>query len=475
MSVAMMLRLASLAILAAAFAAQARCDDAPDFQHPPYKHSFEKTERAAKSGNVDAEFRLGRDYEKALGVEQDVTQAIAWYKKAAKAGNGQAMLALGQIFLTPGPAQHREDPGEWILHAAQTGLPAAEIAEARYQQLGGSESEKAKKAFKDWVGQAAAQGDLEAAALLGPILLASDDQQEQTRGEAYVTAAEKAFPRTRFTAEALQFFRQNPKLDLKTARIPDKLRRAALTMDVEQADNGSFEAWGVMTFDMFVSGIGDFDNPELGPLVMRALEASAREGLLQSACNLALFELRQKDYDKAFTWYLSAAQRGAPRAEYHIGLLLRDGLGTASNPAAAAKWFYKAAVHGYMPAQAALGDLLFHGKGVPTDYQAALGWLRPAAAYGNPMAQFDLGLMYLNGLGVSKDVEHAVALINAAAQPVTMLPWPPAAEWIKAAQSNPALKDRVAGAMTGGRPFTRGIDDGEGGCDEQSLTTTIEE
>src|SRR5262249_52887441 len=157
-------------------------------------------------------------------------------KKAANASNAQATLALGQLFLAPGPAQHREDPGGWILRAAQTGLPAAEIAEAQYQQLGGSESEEAKKALKDWVGRAAAQGDLQAAAILGPILIGSDDPNEQARGESYVAAAEKVFPKARLAAEAQRLFRQNPKLDLKTVRFPGELRRAALTMDVEEAD-----------------------------------------------------------------------------------------------------------------------------------------------------------------------------------------------------------------------------------------------
>jgi hypothetical protein len=144
-------------------------------------------------------------------------------------------------------------------------------------------------------------------------------------------------------------------------------------------------------------------------------------------------------------------------------------------------WFYKSAMHGYPPAGAALGDLFLRGQGVSVDYDAALGWLRPAAAYGNPMAQFDLGLMYHNGLGVEVDNGRAIGLIAAAAKDtgwgdfVPRPGWPPALDWIKKSESNPATSRQIADALARIPRPVRGVDSAEGGCDEPSINSKIEE
>jgi TPR repeat protein len=252
-------------------------------------------------------------------------------------------------------------------------------------------------------------------------------------------------------------------------------------MDVEE-ENGM--ALGAI---MSIAGIFDLrDQAALLEGMRRRLEQTARDGDLQSACNLALlntgvtlsFDLfalqTQENYKEAFDWYSSAAKRGAPRAQYHLGKMYRDGLGMDINASEAANWFYKAAMHGYPPAEAALGDLLLHGNGVPMDYAAALGWLRPAAVYGNPMARFDLGSMYLKGLGVKEDTGRAIWLIYGA----SLGAWSPAWDWLQQAESNPATASQVTDATKGASGYTgqvRRVDSAEGGCDEQSINSKIEE
>ena len=54
-------------------------------------------ERAARRGNRDAQYALGRMYEHGNGVARDPVEAFAWYRRAAGAGNAQARAALEQL------------------------------------------------------------------------------------------------------------------------------------------------------------------------------------------------------------------------------------------------------------------------------------------------------------------------------------------------------------------------------------------
>ena len=55
---------------------------------------------AAKTGNVDAQYRLGTLYARGLGVPQDLSDASYWYRKAALSGNTGARAELAQLYLS---------------------------------------------------------------------------------------------------------------------------------------------------------------------------------------------------------------------------------------------------------------------------------------------------------------------------------------------------------------------------------------
>src|SRR5690606_20405786 len=54
--------------------------------------------KAAERGNPQAMFNLGECYENGQGVHQDHKQAVSWYTKAAERGNPQAMFNLGVCY-----------------------------------------------------------------------------------------------------------------------------------------------------------------------------------------------------------------------------------------------------------------------------------------------------------------------------------------------------------------------------------------
>jgi TPR repeat protein len=54
-------------------------------------------QRAARRGNHDAQFALGRMFENGDGVARNVVEAYAWYRRAAAGGNEQARQALARL------------------------------------------------------------------------------------------------------------------------------------------------------------------------------------------------------------------------------------------------------------------------------------------------------------------------------------------------------------------------------------------
>lgn len=67
------------------------------YQVQDYHTAFTKLITAAKADNPNAEYAVGYMYYYGLGVKRDTAQAIAWFKKAADAGQYNAIKALELI------------------------------------------------------------------------------------------------------------------------------------------------------------------------------------------------------------------------------------------------------------------------------------------------------------------------------------------------------------------------------------------
>jgi TPR repeat protein len=68
------------------------------------------------------------------------------------------------------------------------------------------------------------------------------------------------------------------------------------------------------------------------------------------------------------SWFRKAADQGDAGAQYHLGLLYRNGNGVPQDYAAAVSWFRMAADQGDAAAQYSLGSIYFDGRGAPQDY-----------------------------------------------------------------------------------------------------------
>jgi TPR repeat protein len=82
--------------------------------------------KAADAGNSDAMYNVGVGYEKGEGVAQDYGEAMRWFQKAADGGNAQAMYNLGVNYdKGQGVAQDLPQAMEWYRKAADAGDASA--------------------------------------------------------------------------------------------------------------------------------------------------------------------------------------------------------------------------------------------------------------------------------------------------------------------------------------------------------------
>jgi TPR repeat protein len=59
--------------------------------------AFESYQKAANLENHYAQYNLALMYEIGEGVEENIKQAIYWYKKSAKQGNENALIKVEQL------------------------------------------------------------------------------------------------------------------------------------------------------------------------------------------------------------------------------------------------------------------------------------------------------------------------------------------------------------------------------------------
>ena len=54
--------------------------------------------RDAEQGNPNAQYRLGKMYERADRMPKDIAKAIEWYQKAAEQNHPKAIMALAELY-----------------------------------------------------------------------------------------------------------------------------------------------------------------------------------------------------------------------------------------------------------------------------------------------------------------------------------------------------------------------------------------
>lgn len=81
---------------------------------------------AANEGHLDSQFNVALMHENGIGVEKDLKEALAWYRKASLKGSSAAQFNLGVLYENGrGTEVNFAEANEWYRQAAVQGDPMA--------------------------------------------------------------------------------------------------------------------------------------------------------------------------------------------------------------------------------------------------------------------------------------------------------------------------------------------------------------
>lgn len=120
------------------------------------------------------------------------------------------------------------------------------------------------------------------------------------------------------------------------------------------------------------------------------------------------------EFVTAMEVYEDLAANGEAEAQYRLGLIYEQGLGTDVDFRAASNWYQQAAAQQSLPALAALSQLYLTGQGVIQDFKESLRLNEQAAQQGYAPSQHNLGVAHANGVGTFRDPIKAHMWFNLA-------------------------------------------------------------
>jgi TPR repeat protein len=122
-----------LALILFVFAAACpRASSAQSFSRTSGQNSSQidlmKLTKKADSGDIQSQVELGFAYQFGNGVEQNMDEAIRWYRKAANNGDAAAQNNLGYLY-EKGPKTVKDlgEAGKWYMRAAVDGSPISQL------------------------------------------------------------------------------------------------------------------------------------------------------------------------------------------------------------------------------------------------------------------------------------------------------------------------------------------------------------
>lgn len=110
----------------------------------------------AERGDIVAQFNLGECYFKGHGVEENLEQAVSWFRKAAEQGYPAAQYQLGRYYCS-GVEMNFGQAVSWFRKAAEQGYVDAQYQMGQCYEYGFFGVEKDLEQAVNWYGKAAKQ------------------------------------------------------------------------------------------------------------------------------------------------------------------------------------------------------------------------------------------------------------------------------------------------------------------------------
>lgn len=370
-----------------------------------------------------------------LGVlyddQEDMENAVAWYRKGVEEGFIAAMFNLGRLYrIGSGVPEDWEKAIEWFkkayaFHVEWAGLSAYWIA-GIYSDLGKTET------YLEWLKKSADEGCDEAMMDLGWEYEAEDASVEmqakamewyqkayECRGEAAESAAARLatlYEEQENIDKAIEWYQKiyelHGELAGKAANsigvIMDEQNDAEKAFDwfLKGAEEG-FDTAMVNLGDMYRTGRGvSKDLRKAKEWFEKAWEFHGKWAG-SAAYQLAKVYLEQRKMEKRLEWLNKGAEAGYDEAMLDLGLSYDGENPSAENLAKAMEWYQKAyAAHGRGAEEATFLIALAYDK--QEQPEKAFDWYEKSAEAGTDIAMLRLALAYERGRGVPKNREKAI-------------------------------------------------------------------
>ena len=295
---------------------------------------LEKTKTTYNQQEADSGTSLARGHD--AYNKKDYVNALAWYRKSADLGNGEAQFWVGYLYETArGTDRNEAEAAKWYQLAAGQKHSAAMVNLGLLYERGRGVPKDLAKALALYK-QAADLNDVSA-----------------MRNIAYLY--DNGIGVEKDSAEALRWYQKGADL-----MDPSSTFQVGFFYELGKGvppDYAQAVAWYTKAADLKY------------PRAMNSLGI-----LYETGRGVKL------DLNLAMEWYKKAADLNYAPAMSNIGGLYDNGIGVQLNPAEAFRWFKKGAELGHAMSMYNLAVLYETGRGTPADLGSALDWYRKAAA-----------------------------------------------------------------------------------------------
>ena len=345
------------------------CDKAKSYEEenpPKYDLAMNLYKKACEYNSPRAFFRIGRMYEKGLGVAQDGNKALEYYLKASEWNYVDALYNIGCMYgngdLIP---EDYKKSFEYHLKASELGDADATYVVGELYKYGLGVDENESKAC-EYLFKASEMGNAEAIYQIGTMYEEGDGFPQDTAKafEYYLKASELGHVDAAFNVGVMYH---------KGEGVPQNYSKA-------------FEYYlkaSEMNHETSTFNVGVMYN--------------VGQGVVQNK-------------EKAFEYFMRASELGNAVATNFVGCMYDHGDGVQQSCAKAIEYFQKASDMGSLTALVNLGIMYENGRGNKLNYHKALEYYQEAAMKNYPDAFYHIARFYECGLGIRRNKKKAMEI-----------------------------------------------------------------
>jgi len=187
--------------------------------------SLVEKRQAAESGDMLAQFELGKAYDFGEDTERDTQQAAIWYQKAAAQGHGAAQNNLGSLYqFGDGVKQDYVEAVRWYQKSVQQGYPPDAYSNLGYMYANGLGVQKDEARAITLYREGVDKGSLRAMANLGVVYWKSDSTTKDLE-QAFMWLELTRFYTQKFNDMKLKWQVRGMLDELKKEMSKDQIKR----------------------------------------------------------------------------------------------------------------------------------------------------------------------------------------------------------------------------------------------------------